>query len=200
MTELSPPPEKGQSLIVEPLGSSHDRAAFSCGVSELDNYLKRQASQDHTRNLARTFVLIPTRGSREIMGYYSLSGYSLTFDALPPELSRKLPHSIPLPATLLGRLALREDLRGHGLGRLLLLYAMREVVRATRSVASLGLVVDAMTDELVAYYESNGFVPLMDRPRHLIAPITRMRAMFPEASSQSLDLDAMVRPQEESSS
>ena len=129
-----------------------------------------------------------------------MSSYSLTFAALPPELSRKLPNSIPLPATLLGRLALREDLRGQGLGRLLLLYAMREVVRATRTAASLGLVVDVMTDGLVAYYESNGFVPLKDRPRHLIAPITHMRAMFPEAASHSLDLDAMVRLQEERSS
>jgi len=200
MTEIPSFLEKGQPLIVEPLASSHDRAAFSCGVLELDNYLKRQASQDHTRNLARTFLLVPTRGSREIMGYYTLSSYSLTFDALPPDLSRKLPNSIPLPATLLGRLALREDLRGQSLGRMLLLFAMREVVRTTRTVASLGLVVDAMTDGLVAYYEKNGFVALRDRPRHLIAPITRMRAMFPEAASLSLDLDAMVRLQGESSS
>ncbi len=199
MTELSPSPEKGQPLFVEPLGSSHDRAAFSCGVPELDNYLKRQASQDHTRNLARTFVLVPTHGSHEIMGYYTLSSYSLTFDALPPELSRKLPNSIPLPATLLGRLALREDLRGQGLGRLLLLYAMREVVRATRTVASLGLVVDAMTDGLVAYYENNGFVAPRDRPRHLIAPITRMRDMFPEVAAGSADLATVVRQVKEKS-
>jgi len=32
-----------ETVIVEPLGRRHDRAAFSCGLPELDRYLKRQA-------------------------------------------------------------------------------------------------------------------------------------------------------------
>jgi ribosomal protein S18 acetylase RimI-like enzyme len=86
---------------------------------------------------------------------------------------------MPLPATLLGRLATHTSQQGRGLGTQLLLHAMRTVLHATRFVASIGVVVDAMNEGLVAFYERNGFVPLLDKPRHLIAPISRIRALFP---------------------
>jgi len=43
------PKEKNLNLegyIVEPLGSNHDREAFSCGEATLDKYVKEQARQD----------------------------------------------------------------------------------------------------------------------------------------------------------
>ena len=39
------------SAEIEPLGPSHDRAAFSCGNADLDEYLKRYAKQDVRRNI-----------------------------------------------------------------------------------------------------------------------------------------------------
>jgi hypothetical protein len=45
------------SLVIEPLGKQHDRATFSCGVADLDDYLKRRASQDIRRRIARVFRL-----------------------------------------------------------------------------------------------------------------------------------------------
>ncbi len=46
-------------VVVEPLASHHDRAAFSCGEASLDGYLKTKASQDVRRHLARCAVLVP---------------------------------------------------------------------------------------------------------------------------------------------
>ena len=58
---------------VEPLGKHHDRAAFSCGVTELDTYLQRYVGQDQRRNLTRCFVLIKLDEPQRILGYYTLS-------------------------------------------------------------------------------------------------------------------------------
>jgi GNAT superfamily N-acetyltransferase len=176
----SPPPQPGPRLIVEPLGRHHDRAAFSCGAAELDNYLRRQASQDDKRDLSRTFVLIAGENRAEVLGYYTLSSYSITFAALPLELGKHLPSAVLLPATLLGRLAIHESWQGRNLGTMLLYHAMRQALRATRMVASIGIVVDAMNDDLVTFYARNGFVPLRDKPRHLIAPISRIQRIYPE--------------------
>ncbi len=44
---------------VEPLRKAHDRVAFSCGIEALDNYLKKQASQDVAKRVAVCFVLTP---------------------------------------------------------------------------------------------------------------------------------------------
>ncbi len=172
-------PTSTPRLTVEPLASHHDRAAFSCGVPELDNYILRFAAQQDKRDISRTLVAVPAKGSDEIMGYYTLSNYGLEFASLPQNLSKKLPSSIVLPATLLGRLAIDERHQSQGLGKKLLLHALREALRATHQSASLGVVVDAMTDDLVGFYQKRGFVAMPDKPRHLIVPISTLRVMFP---------------------
>jgi hypothetical protein len=37
-------------LGIEPLGKRHDRAAFSSGQPDLDDWFRRRASQDERRN------------------------------------------------------------------------------------------------------------------------------------------------------
>ena len=52
-------------LRSEPLASCHDRAGFTCGVAALDNYLRRQASQDVRRHVAAVFVMVDDPRVRE---------------------------------------------------------------------------------------------------------------------------------------
>jgi GNAT superfamily N-acetyltransferase len=176
----APEPSRSAPLTVEPLGKQHRRAAFSCAQPDLDAFLHEHALQDQERNLSRTFVLTPAGSQGEILAYYTLAPYALTYDALPPALRKRLPKQGPLPATLLGRLAVARAHQSKGLGTTALLAAMRDVLRATRILPSLGVVVDAKTDQLVSYYTARGFVRLEDRPRHLIAPISRIQVLFPE--------------------
>lgn len=61
---------------LELLSSSHDRAAFSCGVPSLDQYLKTQVSQDTRRDVARCYVL-RERADMIVIGYYTLSASSI---------------------------------------------------------------------------------------------------------------------------
>lgn len=185
-------PLNGRRLVVTPLAPQHDRAAFSCGVPELDDYLRRFALQQDRRDIARPFVASPVEDNQRIVGYYTLSNYTLTFDALPEDLAKGLPRKLPLPATLLGRLAVSVDAQGQRLGQRLLLHALRRALRTTRETASLGVVVDAMTDDLVAFYEKVGFVALHDAPRRLIVPISAMRLMFPEEARALPDAAAMI--------
>lgn len=151
-----------------------------CGIPELDHYLQHQASQDYKRSLSQTFVLTVAANDADILGYYTLSSYSIAVAALPPDLRKHLPPNRPLPTTLLGRFAIHASQQGRGLGTLLLYHAMRRALRATKAIASFGIVVDAMNDAVVPFYRDSGFIELQDKPRHLIAPISHLRALFPE--------------------
>jgi hypothetical protein len=73
---------------IEPLGK-HDRAAFSCGVAALDDWFHLRAGQDEKRNMARVFVAIDDQ--RGIVGFYSLSSFTLAITDLPPEHAKRLP-------------------------------------------------------------------------------------------------------------
>ena len=87
---------------IEPLGK-HDRAAFSCGVVALDEWFRFRAGQDEKRNVARVFVAIDDL--RGIVGFYSLSSFTLAITDLPPTHSKRLPRYDLIPAALIGRLA-----------------------------------------------------------------------------------------------
>ena len=156
-------------LVIEPLGSHHDRVAFSCGEPALDAYLQRQASQDIRRRVAQVFVAIGDTPGK-IAGYYSLSAASFGKDELPPALAKRLPH-YPVPAAVLGRLAVDREQQGRRLGEMLLLDAIRRVVRASRTIAVYAIIVDAKNEPTQGFYGRYGFRPFASDPRRLFLPL-----------------------------
>jgi ribosomal protein S18 acetylase RimI-like enzyme len=156
-------------LVIEPLASHHDRAAFSRGEPALDASLQRQASQDIRRRVAQVFVAIGDAPGK-IAGYYSLSAASFAKDELPAALAKRLPH-YPVPAAVLGRLAVDRAQQGRGLGEMLLIDAIRRVVRASTAIAVYAIIVDAKNERARAFYEGYGFRGLASEPRRLFLPL-----------------------------
>ena len=163
----------------EPLdGKKHDRAAFLCEHRALTDYIKRQASQDVRKNVAAVFVLTPDGVS--IAGYYTLSQYGVDAGDLPPELLErfKIPKYQRLPATLIGRLARHIDLQGQGVGEHLLMDALRGALEATRTVASVAVVVDAKDENAVNFYQRYGFIAMPDHPDRLFLLMATVKQLF----------------------
>lgn len=155
---------------IEQLGRQHDRRAFSCGQPELDEWFQRRASQDDKRNVARVFVAVDS--DLGIVGFYSLSSFTLSIHDLPDDIARKLPRYDAIPAALIGRLARDERVRGRGIGELLVADAIRRVLGAARSMAVFAIVVDAKDERAVAFYKAHGFQPFPLRPQRLFLPAT----------------------------
>lgn len=160
------------TLKIEPLGKLHDRAAFSCDLPELDRYLARQAGQDVRRRIARVFVC--TAGDSDtVLGYYTLSALAVDLSALPRELSRKLPRH-PVPCALIGRLAVDKAARGQGLGRMLLVDAIKRTRSASNIMGIHAIVVDAKNSTAKQFYEGFGFTPMQQDPMRLFLPLDRI--------------------------
>ena len=155
-------------MVIEPLGSRHDRSHFSCGQPALDDWFRRRAGQDEKRNVARVFVAFDDEIG--VVGFYSLSSFTLTLPDLPEEIARRLPRYDAIPAALIGRLARDERVRGHGMGELLLADAIRRILGASRTLAVFAIVVDAKDERAVSFYESFGFRPFPSRPDRLFLP------------------------------
>lgn len=153
------------SIVIEPLGKHHDRTKFSCGQFELNDWFRRRASQDERRNVARVFVAMDD--ALGIVGFYSLSSFTLAFEDLPEEIACKLPRYDAIPAALIGRLARDERARGHGIGELLLADAIRRILGAGKTLAVFAIVVDAKDERAAAFYEGFGFCPFPLNPSRL---------------------------------
>lgn len=152
------------------LGPDHDRQAFDCGQPALNTYLQRQASQDVRRRIAQVFVAASPDLTSRIAGYYSLSAASFERRDLPAEAAKRLPH-YPVPAALLGRLAIDQAVQGQGLGELLLLDALHRVLRASAALAVHAMVVDAKDAGAAAFYARYGFVAFPSQPLRLFLPM-----------------------------
>lgn len=166
------------TFTIEPLGPSHDRAAFSCGEQALDDYIRQQASQDAKRGVTRVFVAVETPATAgspatTIAGYYTLSATSCAKADLPPALAKRLPHYL-VPAAILGRLAVDQKHQGQKLGTFLLFDAFDRVVEASRLMAIHALIVDAKNAQVAAWYQKYGFQPFPTAPLRLFIPVATL--------------------------
>jgi ribosomal protein S18 acetylase RimI-like enzyme len=148
-----------------PLGKQHDRAAVCCGQPDLDDWFRQRASQDERRNIARVFVAVD--GVIGVVGFYSLSSFTLALDDLPAEFSGRPPRYDAIPAAVIGRLARDERVRGQGIGELLLADAVRRILGAAQSLAVFAIVVDAKDEHAANFYRKFGFRTFPTNPRRL---------------------------------
>jgi len=161
-------------LRSEPLATCHDRAGFTCGVAALDDYLRRQASQDVRRHVAAVFVMVDEDDPGTVLGYYTLASYAVETRGRPDEVAKKLPRYPTTPATLIGRLARAED--QPGLGSVLLADALRRTLASTEQVASAVVVVEAKDDSAATFYRKHGFLDFPQERRKLFLPMKTVAA------------------------
>jgi GNAT superfamily N-acetyltransferase len=163
-------------FTIEPLGKKHDRAAFSCGIPGLDNYLRKQAGQDVIKRVAVCFVLTPDGST--VAGFYTLSQYCVELVGLPDQIAKKLPKYPEVPATLLGRLAISEKFRGQKLGEFLLLDALYRCWQQSKQIASAAVVVDAKDESARRFYEHFDFLSLPGVANRLFLPMRTIEILF----------------------
>jgi len=161
----------------EPLGPAHDRAAFSCGVPELDEYLKVLAGQHTRKRISATTVLL-VDGPFRIAGYHSLSSTRLNLGELPPPLAKQYPkYAEGIPATLLGRLAVNIVDRGQGWGEALLMNAIERALLATTVVASAFIIVRAIDARATRFYRRYGFTEFPGDAGRLYLPMKTVQRL-----------------------
>jgi GNAT superfamily N-acetyltransferase len=157
---------------LERLDARHDVSTFECGNEELDNWLRRHALAAQQMDSARTFLLV--RNDR-VVGYISLTVGSVLRADAPARLVRGLP-AYPIGMVLLARLAVDRSEQGKGLGALLLAEALRKAVAAGEAAAARLVVVDAIDDAAVRFYERFGFIAAPEHPHRLYRRIKDVRA------------------------
>lgn len=157
------------------LDKSHDRTAFDCGRSMLNEWIKDRAGQYDRRDLSRTYVATRPNES-SVVGYYAISSHQVVHELLPAEESKGLPR-LDVPVVLIGRLAVDRSEQGQGLGSSLLVDALRRSADISEQLGIRAVEVDAIDDTARSFYLKYGFRPLLDDPRHLFLPMHEIRKL-----------------------
>lgn len=164
---------------IEPLAKHHNREEFSCGNEELDRYFKIVASQDRKRNIAVPYVTVNLENS-QIIGYYTLSMTSIDLGELPNSIAKKLPKYPLIGVTLIGRLAVDKNYKGMGWGKLLVMDALFKSIEASKQVASFAVVVDAIDEQAVKFYQRFDFQTFPEQPLKLFRTMQNIAKAFAE--------------------
>ncbi len=162
-------------LRIEPISKIHNRKNFCCGKPPLDEYLHRYARQNDEKNIAKSFVAIDEENN--VVGYYSLCTASIEFEELPEAIRNQLPN-YPVPAVLIARLAVDENVHGQGLGAKLLINALQRILTASAEIAIKAVLVDAIDDEAIKFYRHFEFIELPDQDLKLFLPIETIQQLF----------------------
>ena len=128
-----------------PLEKKHRRKEFDCGNDKLNQYLRRYARQNDNKGISKAFVAVQPDTPLVIDGYYTISCSLIEFSSMPEENRQKLP-AYPIPAALIGKLAVDNLCQGQGLGTELLVNALLRIVKASEEIGIYAVRVDAIDE------------------------------------------------------
>lgn len=148
------------------LSKEHDKKHFSCGEASLDNYFKNHVTQDRKRDITACYVM---QVDKSLIGYYTLSCNSIAADTMPEELLNKLPKYTEFPTVLIGRLAVDVKHHKKGYGELLLIDALRRAEHIAEHIGAHAVVVDAISEDAMVFYEKYGFQQFPSGQRMMMA-------------------------------
>ena len=162
--------------------AKHDRAAFSCGVEQVDNYFKKTANKLSKADNVRIWVMIEREGG--LIGFYAINAHAVDYADLPDKFSKSRPGHGQIPAAYISMIGVDLKFDGHGYGGDLLIDALSRIARVADDMGIAVVMLDVLdcgnterVGKLLKLYMSYGFAPLPSNPLRLFLPLATVRAL-----------------------
>ena len=159
----------------EPVSAEDDLTGFDSGQPTLDAWLTARAHRNEREGGSRTYVV---RDNGSVVAYHCLAAGSVEHREMPGRVRRNMPD--PIPAMLMGRLAVARSHQGMGIARGLVRDAILRTLKAAEIAGIRALLVHALDDETAGFYRHLGFLESPVDPLVLALPVaTARRALDP---------------------
>lgn len=178
------------SKIIVPLSKSLNRTHFSCGIEELDGYLKNRALKEAESFVTSVFALTL---DNIVIGFYTLSATSIKRTDLPLGSIKKLPLYHAMPAFLLGRLAVDQRYQKKGIGEYLLMNALDKSVTYANQIGAIAVIVDAKNEKVAQFYKKYGFLNLTENPLRLFISMKKLQTAFASGSNGRFENNHFIK-------
>lgn len=177
-------PDGERFHAIEPLDpDKHDRAAFSCGVEQVDNFLRRTANKLSKADNLRTFVMVGPYD--ELIGFYAVNAHAVDYGELPGRFARTRPAHGSIPAAYISMIGVGRRFGGRGYGGDLLIDCLARLARVAEAVGVAVVLLDVLDcgdPEKVrrrkALYAGYGFHPLPSDEMRLFLPMATVRTLI----------------------
>jgi GNAT superfamily N-acetyltransferase len=146
---------------------------FDCGEISLNDWLKKRALKNDLGDASRTYVVC---WDNIVVAYYSLHLGCIQHIQAVNKIKRNMPD--PIPAIVLGRLAVDKLHQEKGLARALIKDMFLRAIQVADLAGTRAVLVKALNDKVIAFYQSFGFVQSKTDPLLLMKTITEVRVSF----------------------
>ena len=171
---------------IEPFDpDKHDRAAFSCGVEQVDNYFRKTANKLAKAGNVRLFVMVAPDGG--LIGFYAVNAHAVDYTDLPKKYARTRPSHGSIPAAYISMIGRDRRYSGGGYGGDLLVDALRRIAGAAEDLGLAVVMLDvldcgdpARVRRRKALYEGYGFASLPSNELRMFMPLTTVQALINE--------------------
>jgi GNAT superfamily N-acetyltransferase len=133
----------------------HDREQFDSGEPVLDEWLRRYAGQNRRRDTAATWVIADA--GNVVVAYASVAMTGIDRSAARETVATGAPD--PVPAILLGRLAVDRRHANLGIGTALAAHVLATAAELNEKAACRAVVVTALNSKARAWWRRLGFHP-----------------------------------------
>ncbi|MGE3993786.1 GNAT family N-acetyltransferase [Pseudorhodoplanes sp.] len=155
----------------EPIGPEHDLTNFNSGEPTLDDWLRRRAIRNEVGGASRTYVVCNGKSNR-VIAYYCLATGAIAHSAVGGRIRRNMPD--PIPAMVLGRMAVDLNFHRSGLGKALLRDAALRTLQAAQLAGIRVLLVHAISESAKKFYAEFGFLSSPVDPMTLMISIAEL--------------------------
>lgn len=151
-------------------------AGFDCGSSAQSGWLVDHALQAHRAGLSRVYVVRGLdRPDQAVVGYYTLAAGSVARADTPLRL-RQGTGRYHQPVVILTRLGVDRTAQGAGLGRALVVDALRRIAAASEVIGVRALLIHCESEAARDFYlRLAKFDPSPTDPMHLLLLIKDLR-------------------------
>jgi GNAT superfamily N-acetyltransferase len=170
---------KTQPTPPQPLTEFHDLSQFCSDRPELNQWLQKHALANQKAGASRTFVVCL---DNQVIAYYCLAAGSILPEEASGKVRRKMPN--PIPAIVLGRLAVDKTFAGQGFGTGLIKDAVQRSLQASASIGARVLLVHALDQRAQAFYLKRGFDPSPLKPTTLMLLLKDVKTTLTAAVKQ----------------
>jgi GNAT superfamily N-acetyltransferase len=171
-------------FIIEPFDPArHDRAGFSCGIEQVDNFFKKTANKLAKAGNLRMFVMSDAEG--KIIGFHALNAHAVDHIDLPPTYARTRPGHGQIPAAYISMIGVDQRHQGQGFGGDLLVDSLTRIAHAADAIGIAVAMLDILdcgdpdqVERRKRLYQGYGFIPLPSNPLRLFIPVATVRQLL----------------------
>lgn len=183
-TDMSSGDTVETKITVEPLDTDkHKRENFSCGVTQVDNFLKRTVNKLTKADNLRSFVITDSGGG--IIGFYSTNAHSVDYSQLPSNFSRNRASHGSIPAAYISMIGVDSRFQGKGYGGILLVDCLTKIARAAETIGIAVVMLDVLdcgdeekVEKRLTLYKSYGFQSLPSQRLRMFLPLKNVKALL----------------------